>query len=125
MPDYLEQVRQLMNGRNAFIALVIYIVSVVALWKVFNKAGEPGWTAFIPIVNLYKTCKIADGNGWKFLLYIIPVVNIIYYVLVNIRFAKAFGKSTAFGIGLIFFNVLFVYILAFGSARYVGPARRR
>ena len=93
MQDYMEQVHQLVNGQNSLIALVFYIISVVALWKVFTKAGEPGWTAFIPIVNLYKMCKIADGNGWKFLLYLIPIVNIVYYILVNIRFAKAYGKS--------------------------------
>ena len=125
MQDYMEQVHQLVNGQNSLIALVFYIVSVVALWKVFTKAGEPGWTAFIPIVNLYKMCKIADGNGWKFLLYLIPIVNIVYYILVNIRFAKAYGKSTAFGVGLIFLNIIFVYILAFGSAQYIGPKGER
>ena len=125
MQDYMEQVHQLVNGQNSLIALVFYIVSVMALWKVFTKAGEPGWTAFIPIVNLYKMCKIADGNGWKFLLYLIPIVNIVYYILVNIRFAKAYGKSTAFGVGLIFLNIIFVYILAFGSAQYIGPKGER
>ena len=125
MQDYMEQVHQLVNGQNSLIALVFYIVSVVALWKVFTKSGEPGWTAFIPIVNLYKMCKIADGNGWKFLLYLIPIVNIVYYILVNIRFAKAYGKSTAFGVGLIFLNIIFVYILAFGSAQYIGPKGER
>ena len=121
----MEQVHQLVNGQNSLIALVFYIISVVALWKVFTKAGEPGWTAFIPIVNLYKMCKIADGNGWKFLLYLIPIVNIVYYILVNIRFAKAYGKSTVFGVGLLFLNIIFVYILAFGSAHYIGPKGER
>lgn len=125
MQDYMTQVHEMMNGQSAVLAGIFYIVSVIALWKVFNKAGEPGWTAFIPIVNAYKMCKIADGNGWKCLLYLIPIVNIVYYVLVNIRMAKAYGKGTGFGIGLIFLNVIFVYILAFGSAQYVGPRGER
>ena len=121
MQDYLSTVEELANGQTGIIGLIFYIVSVIALWKVFSKAGEFGLLAFIPIVNAYVLCKIADGNGWKFILYLIPGVNIVYYVLVNIRMAKAYGKSTLFGIGLIFLNIIFVYILAFGDARYIGP----
>lgn len=125
MQDYMESVNELVNGQTGTFGLIFYIVSVIALWKVFNKAGEPGWTAFIPILNVYKICKIADGNGFKFILFFIPVVNVVYAILVNIRMAKAFGKSTAFGIGLIFLNIIFVYILAFGDAQYIGPRGER
>ena len=121
MQDYLSTVEELANGQTGIIGLIFYIVSVIALWKVFSKAGEFGLLAFIPIVNAYVLCKIADGSGWKFILYLIPGVNIVYYILVNIRMAKAFGKSTLFGIGLIFLNIIFVYILAFGEAEYIGP----
>lgn len=116
-----EAIREIMNPTSYTIAIIAYIIMFIAQWKIFKKAGVPGWMAFIPILNIYKICKIADGNGWKFLLFLIPVVNIIYYVLLNIRFAKAYGKSTAFGVGLIFLNTIFLYILAFGKAEYIGP----
>ncbi len=121
MQDYWNAVDGIVNGQTGIFALVVYVVSAIAIWKVFTKAGESGFWAFIPIINAYKICKIADRNGLKFLLYFIPVVNIIYYILVNIRLAKAYGKSTAFGIGLVLFPVIFVYILAFGNAQYIGP----
>jgi len=121
----MEHIHELINGQTGLGVLIFYIVSVIALWRVFNKAGESGIWAFIPIINLYKMCKIADGNGWKFLLFIIPIVNVIYAFLLNIRMAKAFGKSTLFGILLAFFNIIFTYILAFGSAQYIGPRGQR
>lgn len=121
MQDYWNSVDTLVSGQSGIVVLVVYIVSAIALWKVFTKAGEAGGWAFVPIINAYKICKIADRNGLKFLLYFIPIVNIIYFVLVNIRLAKAYGKSTAFGIGLVLFPVIFVYILAFGNAQYIGP----
>ena len=125
MPEYWSTVKEFINGETGLAAMVFYIVSVIALWKVFNKAGEHGFWAFIPIVNIWKMCKIADGSGIKAILFLIPIVNIIYYILLNIRMAKAFGKSTPFGIGLIFLNVIFVYILGFGSAQYIGPRGER
>jgi len=125
METYMEHIHELINGQTGLGVLIFYIVSVIALWRVFNKAGESGIWAFIPIINLYKMCKIADGNGWKFLLFIIPIVNVIYAFLLNIRMAKAFGKSTLFGILLAFFNIIFTYILAFGSAQYIGPRGQR
>lgn len=121
----MEHVHELINGQTGIGVLIFYIVSVIALWKVFNKAGESGIWAFIPIINIYKMCKIADGNGLKCLLFLIPIVNVIYAFMLNIRMAKAFGKSTLFGVGLIFFNIIFTYILGFGSAAYIGPRGQR
>ena len=125
METYMQNVHEIINGQTTFGALLFYVISVIALWKVFNKAGESGIWAFIPIVNLYKLCKIADGNGWKFLLFIVPIVNVVYAFLLNIRMAKSFGKSTLFGIGLVFLNIIFTYILGFGTAQYIGPKGQR
>ena len=125
METYFSDVEQYLNGETGIFAFIFYILAVIAMWKVFKKAGEPGWTAIIPIVNIYKLCKIADGNGFKCILLLIPIVNIIYHILLNIRMAKAFGKSTLFGIGLILFNIIFIFILGYGSARYIGPRGER
>ena len=101
--------------------IIVFVLSIVAMWLIFKKAGQGGWKALIPIYNIYTLCKIADGNGWKFLLFLIPIVNIIYGIMLTFRLAKSFGKGIAFGFGLLFLNTIFMLILAFGGAQYVGP----
>lgn len=102
------------------ILLAICIISIVANWKIFTKAGKPGWASIIPIYNVYVQFQIAGMSGWMFLLLLVPIVNIVVSIMLYVNLAKAFGKSTGFAIGLIFLNFIFVLMLAFGSAEYVG-----
>ena len=103
------------------ISIIACVIGIIAMWKIFTKAGEAGWKSIVPFLNLYTLVKIADGNGVKFLLFLIPIVNVIFAFMLNIRLAKSFGKSTGFGIGLIFLSFIFMLILAFGDAQYIGP----
>lgn len=103
------------------IALVVWVLLVIANWKIFTKAGEAGWKSLIPFYSTYIYVKLVDGNGWKFLLLLIPIVNIVYFIILDIRTAKAFGKGTGFAVGLIFLTNIFTLILGFGSAQYIGP----
>ncbi|MDO4847574.1 MAG: DUF5684 domain-containing protein [Clostridiaceae bacterium] len=103
------------------IGVICCVIGIVAMWKIFTKAGEAGWKSIIPILNIYTYVKIADGNGVKFLLLCIPIVNIIFGIIFTVKFGKAFGKSGGFIAGLIFLPFIFMLILAFGSAQYVGP----
>ena len=100
--------------------LVFYALIVVANWKIFTKAGKPGWASIIPFYNLYVLFEIAGMNGWLFLLLCLPIVNIVMIIMLCINLAKAFGKGTGFIIGLIFLTNIFTLILAFGSAQYQG-----
>ena len=106
-----------------FAALIFGILAIVGMWKVFTKAGEPGWTALIPFVNSYKMFKIAWGNGRLFLLCLIPIVNIVVGIMLCIKMARAFGKGTGFAVGLIFLPSIFFIILGFSDAVYYGPVR--
>ena len=122
--DSAARSQQMSPGQTAasiVISIIFCILGIVVFWKIFTKAGEEGWKAIIPIYNIYILVKIADGNGIKFLLFLIPIVNIVYMCMLYIRLAKSFGKSTGFGVGLIFLNVIFLCILAFGDAQYIGP----
>ena len=101
--------------------LVFYALIIVANWKIFTKAGKPGWASIIPFYNLYVLFEIAGMNGWLFLLLCLPIVNIVMMILLYINLAKAFGKGTGFIIGLIFLPNIFTLILAFGSSQYQGP----
>jgi len=79
-----------------FIAIVV-IISVIGLWKVFTKAGHPGWAALIPFYNSYIMVQIAQRPIWWFIGSLIPYVNIVFAILIGIEIAKRFGKSPVFG----------------------------
>lgn len=103
--------------------LAIAVVEIVALWKVFAKAGEPGWASIIPIYNTYVMTKIAGYNPLLFLLFLIPLVNVVFAIMVMLGIGRAFGKSTGWSIiMLVIFNVIGVLILGFGKDQYRYPA---
>lgn len=102
------------------LAIIVSIISIVALWKIFAKAGEPGWAAIVPFYNNYVLFKITMGNGWLFLLMFVPLVNIVMSFMVIFKLAKVFGHGIGFGFGLLFLQVIFLLILAFGSSEYEG-----
>jgi hypothetical protein len=106
----------------SLIYLVIGVLVIASLWKVFTKAGKPGWAAIIPIYNIYVLLQIVGRPWWWLLLMLIPFVNFIIAIIVYIDLAKSFGKGVGFGIGLLFLSFIFLPMLAFGDARYVGPA---
>ncbi len=101
-------------------ALAIALFFIVSMWKVFEKAGQPGWGVLIPIYNILLLLKIAGKPGWWILLYLIPLVNIVIAIIVSIEIAKNFGKDVLFGLGLAFLGIIFYPILAFGDAEYQG-----
>jgi hypothetical protein len=104
------------------IGLLIALLLIVAMWKVFTKAGQPGWASIIPIYNLYVWCKIVGRPGWWIILMLIPFVNFIIGIILCIDMAKSFGKGAGFGIGLALLGIIFWPILGFGSAQYQGPS---
>jgi hypothetical protein len=94
------------------------VISAFCFWKVFTKAGQPGWASIIPIVNLYFLCKVAGRPGWWVILLLICFP--ILYIILCIDIAKRFGKGGGFAVGLIFLGIIFFPILGFGSAQYQG-----
>lgn len=101
-----------------FVVAVI-LLPIIILWKFFEKAGRPGWASLIPIYNTYILIKIAGRSGWWLLLLLIPLVDIVILLIISIDTAKAFGRSTAFGVvGLFLFSYIGYAILAFGNDTY-------
>jgi hypothetical protein len=103
------------------IYLALFVLAVVGFWKVFTKAGEAGWKSIIPFYNVYTLLKIVGRPGWWLILFLIPFVNFVIWIIVALDLAKSYGKGTGFAIGLIFLSFIFILILGFGDARYVGP----
>ncbi len=103
------------------IMLAFVVLMIASMWKVFAKAGKPGWAAIVPIYNIIVLLEIAGKPLWWFILFFIPIVSLIASILIAIGVANSFGKSSGFGLGLAFLSPIFYPILAFGSAQYVGP----
>ncbi len=107
---------------SMIIGLLIALLLIVAMWKVFTKAGQPGWASIIPIYNIYIWCKIVGRPAWWIILLLIPFVNFIIGIILCIDMAKSFGKGAGFGLGLALLGFIFWPILGFGSAQYQGPS---
>lgn len=105
-------------GVFAIVYVAIIVVLVAALWKIFTKAGKPGWAAIVPIYNIIVLLEIAGKPAWWFILFLIPFVNLVIAIIVSIALAKNFGKGTGFGLGLAFLGFIFAPVLAWSDAQY-------
>jgi hypothetical protein len=118
----LSPLAGLFSGGFMIALLAFVVVVVVGCWKMFEKAGEPGWAAIIPIFNIIVLLKIAGRPVWWVVLYFIPLVNIVATIVVAIDIAKAFGQSAIFGFFLNFlFGGIGYLILGFGNYQYRKP----
>ena len=102
-----------------WLAIIVFLIA--AIWKVFEKAGQPGWASIVPIYNTYIMLKIGGKPGWWLLMLFIPIVNIIFIIWIYNMISKSFGKDEGFTAGLILLSFIFWPILGFGSAKYQGP----
>ncbi len=103
------------------LVIVFAILMIASMWKVFEKAGQPGWAAIIPIYNIYIMTKIGGKPGWWLLLFLIPIVNYVFIIWLYNMISKSFGKDEGFTAGLVLLGFIFWPILGFGSAKYLGP----
>lgn len=116
----------LFTGVYLMIILVLAVISIIAYiiayWRIYTKAGEPGWGAIVPFYSYYLLFKIAWGNGWFFLFLFVPVANLIVTFIVYYKLCVAFGHGVGFYLGMLFLSPIFMMILAFDSSEYMGPA---
>ena len=113
-------------GFLALLLLFTTVLMVASTWRVLQKGGQPGWGCLIPVYNLLLMTRLTGMAWWWVLLTFIPLVNIAagiaLGIVLPIRLGRCFGKGTAFGLGLIFFPIAFLPLLAFGACRYEPPA---
>ena len=110
---------------NAFLTLLwigVAVLALVAYWRIFDKAGQPGWASLIPIYNLVKLLQITDRSGWWILGFFVPFLNVFVFIRLVFDLSKAFGRGVGFGFGLLLLSPIFLPVLAFGSSRYAGRA---
>ncbi len=100
--------------------IISYVLIIVSLWKIFKKAGKPGWVSIIPIYNIYVICQIAEKKWWNILLLLIPIANIYAMIVLYNGLAKKFGKSGGFVVGMILLPIIFFPILAFSGSEPIN-----
>ena len=105
---------------GAAIGLAVIAFYAFVGWKVYAKAGQPGWAVLVPFYNTFVLVQIAGREWWWFLLCFIPFVSIAIFFILFLDLAKKFGKSAGFGVGLFFLGFIFFPLLAFGDAQYEG-----
>ncbi len=96
----------------------VTLFMIIIQWKLFVKAGEPGWASLVPIYNAVVLMQISGKPGWWVILMFVPFANIVVIILMDIGLARNFRRSDAFAIGLIFLPIIFLAVLAFDSSRY-------
>lgn len=102
--------------------LIVAVITIVGKWKVYEKAGKPGWAAIIPVYTWIVMLEIVGKPVWWVILFFIPCVNIVFIIWTLNLMSKSFGQSEGFTIGLILLSFIFWPILGFGSYQYLGPS---
>lgn len=102
------------------ISLILYVLTVIGLWKIFEKLGEAGWKSLIPIYNLIVLLQLLKWDLWKIVLFIIPLVNLFFTFMLWWDLSKKFGKGAGFAIGILFLPFIFIPILGFGAGSVVN-----
>lgn len=108
--------------------IAVMVLTIVSMWKVFTKAGKPGWAAIVPIYNLVVLIQIAEKPMWWIAIFLLggivpiagPIAVLVFQVMLFLAIAEKFGKSQGFGVGLFLLGIVFWPILAFGDAQYQG-----
>ncbi len=108
------------------IAIILYlaliVLMIVSMWKIYTKAGKPGWACIIPIYNIIVLLEIVGKPWWWFLLMLLPFVNIVLAIWMLNLLSKSFGHDVGFTLGILFLSFIFIPILGLGESKYVGPA---
>ncbi len=107
-----------MGAIVSLVYLVMIVAAIAGMWKVFEKAGQPGWAAIVPIYNLFVLLQIVNKPTWWIVLLLLPLINIVILIIVTIALAEKFGKGGGYAVGMVFLPFVFYPMLGFGDERF-------
>lgn len=126
-PKHVRSSIRELNRKDSVVAAIsvvvwlgIVVVLFAAYWRIFAKAGRPGWASLIPIYNAVTLLHITGRSGWWVLGLCVPLLNLFVLIRLVFELAGAFGRGVGFGFGLLLLSPIFVPVLGFGGSRYVG-----
>jgi hypothetical protein len=105
-------------GAFMFVYFLFLLLMVVSMWKIFSKAGRPGWASIVPIYNIIVWLDIVGKPVWWIILLIIPIVNIVVLIMLIHQLSVAFGQGIGMTLLMLFLPFIGFPMLAFGSATY-------
>ena len=101
------------------VLLAVLVLMAIAMWKIYTKAGQPGWAIFVPIYNNVVMFDVIGMQKWNILIMLyVPFAAIVYAIMIPFKLAKAFGKGVGFGFLLWLIPIIGYPVLAFGSAEH-------
>ena len=107
---------------GSWLVMLLVFALIASMWRVFKKAGQPGWACIVPIYNYIVMLKIAGKPAWWVaIILLVPVLNIVFLIMMFNGISKAFGKGAGFTVGLVLLGIIFFPILAYSSAKYTAP----
>jgi len=104
-----------------FIGLIFTVIYIIGMWKVFTKAGKPGWACIVPVYNLIVMLEIVGKPVWWIFLLLFPCTSFIFSIWLTNLLSKSFGQGVGFTLGLLFLGFIFYPMLGFGDYAYLGP----
>jgi hypothetical protein len=116
-----RQAAATVSTTTSLLFLAFILLVIVSMWRVYERAGEPGWAVLIPFYNMYVLTKVGGVSGWWVVAMFIPLINIIALFVVSIAVARRFDRGAGFGVGLALLPMIFYPILAWGEE---GPVAR-
>lgn len=109
---------------GVFIFFVIsYILLCASLYKVFEKAGKPGWQALIPFYHFLPWCDIIGRPKWWAALLLIPIVNVFIFAGMIIDLIRCFDKHGFWDwvLAVVYAPAYFFYLSFTDKETFIGP----
>ena len=106
---------------GSFVVLIYIIVAIIlyaSLWIIYTKANQPGWSAIIPVYDIYIWTQVVNRPWWWTILFFIPPITIIVYIIMLNDLSNRFGQNAWFTLGLLFLPIIFLPVLAFGEYEF-------
>ena len=103
-----------------YLLIVVYFAS---LWRIFGKAKEDTWKGFVPILNLLVVLKITGKPWWWVFLFIVPGINLLMLIVLNVELSKCFGQRTSkdYFVAIVLPWISIPQLAYDGKIKYTGP----